>query len=81
MKVVIDSRKKPGRPNAANQSEDAVNPSRTSLFSEDKATPRSKAHVQDRLAPGQLRELDDPMICLCLAIASAGCAMQRQCDN
>ena len=24
---------------------------------------------------------DDPMICLCLAIASAGRAMQRQSDN
>ena len=81
MKVVIDSRKKRGRPNAANQSEHAVNPSSTSLFSEDKATPRSKAGVQNRLTPAQLRELGDPMICLCLAIASAGRAMQRQSDN
>ena len=49
--VVINSRKKRGKPSAANQSEDAVNPSSTSLFSEDKATPKSKARVQNRLTP------------------------------
>ena len=58
MMVVIDSRKKRGKSNAANQSEDAVNPSSTSLFSEDKATPKSKARVQNRLTPAQLRELE-----------------------
>jgi general transcription factor 3C polypeptide 3 (transcription factor C subunit 4) len=55
---VIDSRKKRGKPNAANQTEDTVNPSNTSLFSEDKAMPKSKARVQNRLTPAQLRELE-----------------------
>jgi general transcription factor 3C polypeptide 3 (transcription factor C subunit 4) len=54
---VIDSRKKRGIPNVANQTEDPVNPSNTSLFSEDKAAPKSKARVQNRLTPAQLREL------------------------
>ena len=56
--VVIDSRKKRGKSNAVNQTEDIVNPSNTSLFSEDKATPKSKARVQNRLTHAQLRELE-----------------------
>ena len=55
---MIDSRKKRGKSNAANQTEDTVNPSNTSLFSEDKATPKSKARVQNRLTHAQLRELE-----------------------
>ena len=58
MMVVIDSRKEHRKANATNQSEDAVNPSSTSLFSEDKATSKSKARVQNRLTPTQLRELE-----------------------
>ena len=55
---MIDSRKKRGKSNAVNQTEDTVNPSNTSLFSEDKATPKSKAKVQNRLTHAQLRELE-----------------------
>ena len=55
---MIDSRKKRGKPNIANQTEDTINPSNTSLFSEDKAAPKSKARVQNRLTPAQLRELE-----------------------
>jgi general transcription factor 3C polypeptide 3 (transcription factor C subunit 4) len=55
---VIDSRKKRGKSNAANQAEDTFNPSNTSLFSEDKATPKLKARAQNRLTHAQLRELE-----------------------
>ena len=55
---MIDSRNKCGKPNAANQTEDTVSPSNISLFSEDKAAPKAKAHVQNRLTPAQLRELE-----------------------
>lgn len=59
MTLVIDSRKKRGKSNAANQTEDAANPSNTSLFSEDKATQKSKARTsQNRLNHAQLRELE-----------------------
>ena len=40
--LVIDSRKKCQKSNAANQAEDTVNPSNVSLFSEDKAFFKSK---------------------------------------
>jgi hypothetical protein len=53
---VIDSRKKRGIPNVANQTEDPVNPSNTSLFSEDKAAPKLKARVQNHST--LLRELE-----------------------
>ena len=56
--VVIDSRKKRGKSNATNQTEDTTNPSGTSLFSEDKTTHKSKARVQNRLTHAQLRELE-----------------------
>ena len=55
---MIDSRKKRGKPNVANQTEDTANPSNTSLFSEEKATPKSKVRVQNRLTLAQLRELE-----------------------
>ena len=55
---MIDSRKKRGKSNTANQTEDTANPSNTSLFSEDKATHKSKARVQNRLTHAQLRELE-----------------------
>jgi general transcription factor 3C polypeptide 3 (transcription factor C subunit 4) len=58
MIIVIDSRKKRGKSNAANQTEDTVNPSNTSLFSEEKATHKSKARVQNRLTHAQLRALE-----------------------
>jgi general transcription factor 3C polypeptide 3 (transcription factor C subunit 4) len=61
MIVVIDCRKKRGKSNAANQTEDAANPSTTSLFSEDKATHRPKAassRAQNRLTHAQLRALE-----------------------
>ena len=44
--------------NAENQAEDSINPSNTSLFSEDKAAPKSKARVQNRLTHVQLRALE-----------------------
>ena len=55
---MIDSREKHGKSKAANQTEGSINPSNTSLFSEDKATPKSKARVQNRLTHAQLRALE-----------------------
>jgi len=61
MTVVIDSRKKRGKSTATNQTDDIANPAHTSLFSEDKATHKSKAastRAQNRLTHAQLRALE-----------------------
>ncbi|KAF8815220.1 hypothetical protein BYT27DRAFT_7249306 [Phlegmacium glaucopus] len=58
---VIDSRKKRGKSNATNQTEDTANPANTSLFPEDKGTQKSKAasiRAQNRLTRAQLRALE-----------------------
>ncbi|KAF8812960.1 TPR-like protein [Phlegmacium glaucopus] len=58
---VIDSRKKRGKSNATNQTEDTANPANTSLFPEDKGTQKSKAasiRAQNRLTHAQLRALE-----------------------
>ena len=55
---MIDSRKKRGKSNAANQTEDTADPSGTSLFSEDKATSKSKTRLRNRLNHAQLKALE-----------------------
>ena len=58
MIAVIDSRKKRGKSNTANQTEDAVNPSSTSLFPEEKTTHKSSNRPQNRLTHAQLRAME-----------------------
>lgn len=58
---MIDARKKRGKSNAANQTEDTPNPANASLFSEDKAMHKIKAasiRNQNHLTHAQLRALE-----------------------